>query len=100
MKPSEELSERITFRSGLIVFGAVTCLALSSACEQRVGLAVSASNTAAVSSATSAAGETKGTAIRPFTVNVPDSDVVDLKRRLAATRWPDSETVADLLPPG
>jgi pimeloyl-ACP methyl ester carboxylesterase len=38
---------------------------------------------------------TTDAAIRPFRVNVPDADVADLKRRLAATRWPDSETVAD-----
>jgi pimeloyl-ACP methyl ester carboxylesterase len=34
-------------------------------------------------------------AIRPFRAHVPDADVADLKRRLAATRWPDKETVAD-----
>ena len=35
------------------------------------------------------------TAIRPFTVHVPDKELADLRRRLAATRWPDKETVAD-----
>ena len=34
-------------------------------------------------------------AIRPFHVNVPEADLADLRRRLAATRWPDKETVAD-----
>ncbi len=34
-------------------------------------------------------------AIRPFRVNVPESDLEDLRRRIAATRWPDRETVAD-----
>ncbi|MBM9506408.1 epoxide hydrolase family protein [Actinacidiphila acididurans] len=33
------------------------------------------------------------TRIRPFTVSIPDSQIDDLKRRLAATRWPDPETV-------
>jgi hypothetical protein len=33
--------------------------------------------------------------IRPFRVNIPDSDLADLRRRIAATRWPDKETVAD-----
>jgi hypothetical protein len=28
-------------------------------------------------------------AIRPFRVNVPDKALVALRRRLAATRWPD-----------
>src|ERR1700750_2649535 len=35
------------------------------------------------------------TAIRPFRADVPDEAVVDLRRRLAATRWPDPETVPD-----
>ena len=34
-------------------------------------------------------------AIRPFHVHVPDEALKDLRRRLAATRWPDKETVAD-----
>src|SRR4051812_17188617 len=34
-------------------------------------------------------------AVRPFRVDVPQADVTDLRRRLAATRWPDKETVAD-----
>ncbi|HEX7304742.1 epoxide hydrolase family protein [Lentzea sp.] len=33
--------------------------------------------------------------IRPFTVSVPDSEIDDLKRRLANTRWPAPETVDD-----
>ena len=39
------------------------------------------------------AGE--GREIRPFHVNFPDDALVDLRRRIAATRWPDKETVAD-----
>src|SRR5262249_32522764 len=35
------------------------------------------------------------TTIRPFKVNVPEAQIVDLRRRLAATRWPDKETVTD-----
>ena len=33
--------------------------------------------------------------IRPFQFHAPDDDLADLKRRIAATRWPDRETVAD-----
>lgn len=33
--------------------------------------------------------------VRPFTVAVPDSEVDDLKQRLARTRWPTPETVPD-----
>jgi len=34
-------------------------------------------------------------AIRPFEVHVPDDELADLQRRIAATRWPGQETVAD-----
>jgi pimeloyl-ACP methyl ester carboxylesterase len=34
-------------------------------------------------------------AIRPFRVNIPEKDLVDLHRRLEATRWPERETVSD-----
>lgn len=33
--------------------------------------------------------------VRPFAVAVPDSEIEDLKQRLANTRWPDPETVSD-----
>jgi hypothetical protein len=33
--------------------------------------------------------------IRPFHINIPEADLSDLRRRLAATRWPEEETVAD-----
>jgi pimeloyl-ACP methyl ester carboxylesterase len=36
-----------------------------------------------------------GDAIRPFSVSVPQDQLDDLRRRVAATRWPDRETVAD-----
>jgi len=38
---------------------------------------------------------TEGKAIRPFRVKIPEEALVDLRRRLAATRWPDQETVTD-----
>ena len=33
--------------------------------------------------------------IRPFQVKIPDADIMDLRKRIIATRWPDKETVAD-----
>ena len=33
--------------------------------------------------------------IRPFEVHMPDEDLADLRRRIAATRWPPKELVAD-----
>ena len=35
------------------------------------------------------------TEIRPFSVEVLEEDLVDLRKRIAATRWPEKETVAD-----
>jgi pimeloyl-ACP methyl ester carboxylesterase len=35
------------------------------------------------------------TEVRPFRVDVPEEDLVNLRRRVAATRWPDPETVPD-----
>jgi pimeloyl-ACP methyl ester carboxylesterase len=37
----------------------------------------------------------QGDAIRPFRINVPEEQLVELRRRIAATRWPDRETVMD-----
>ncbi len=34
-------------------------------------------------------------AIRPFRVDIPEEAVEDLRRRVAATRWPEKETVGD-----
>src|SRR5262247_3501548 len=39
--------------------------------------------------------EPVGAAIRPFRVGIPDEALGDLRRRIAATRWPEKETVAD-----
>ena len=33
--------------------------------------------------------------IRPFIVDVPEAELDDLRQRIAATRWPDHETVTD-----
>jgi Epoxide hydrolase N terminus len=33
--------------------------------------------------------------IRPFHVDIPDEALKDLRRRIAATNWPEKETVAD-----
>jgi pimeloyl-ACP methyl ester carboxylesterase len=52
-------------------------------------LALSAS---AIASATPA---DDAKAIRPFHVQVPEAELADLRQRIAATRWPDQETVAD-----
>jgi pimeloyl-ACP methyl ester carboxylesterase len=38
---------------------------------------------------------TTDVAIRPFYVHIPDETLLDLRRRIAATRWADKETVID-----
>jgi pimeloyl-ACP methyl ester carboxylesterase len=35
------------------------------------------------------------TDIRPFTIDVPEAELVDLRRRISKTRWPERETVDD-----
>jgi len=35
------------------------------------------------------------TAIHPFHVNVPESELTELRRRINATKWPERETVTD-----
>jgi hypothetical protein len=43
----------------------------------------------------SVAKAAEGDVIRPFRVNIPEEQLVDLRRRIAMTRWPDRETVND-----
>src|SRR5438874_2006346 len=40
-------------------------------------------------------GAAADTSIRPFRVNVSEEALADLRRRVAAARWPDKETVTD-----
>ena len=35
------------------------------------------------------------TSMQPFRVNVPDEELAELRRRIAATRWPSKELVGD-----
>jgi pimeloyl-ACP methyl ester carboxylesterase len=73
MKSLELLTRRIV-GIGVVALAAMTGLALTS---------------------TPAAAENNDAAIRPFRVNVPNTDLAELKRRLAATRWPTKELVED-----
>ena len=79
MKPFERLTPRVTFRSRTIVAAATMLVALSPASGRVTVLAA----------------DDPGTAIRPFRVNVPEADIIELRRRLAAVRWPAKELVAD-----
>jgi pimeloyl-ACP methyl ester carboxylesterase len=57
-------------------------------------LASGAASILATHPAQAATGEARE-AIRPFHIHFPEEDLVDLRHRLAATRWPEKETVAD-----
>jgi hypothetical protein len=46
-------------------------------------------------SATASAQPNEDQSIHPFRVDIPEQDLVELRRRIAATRWPDRETVDD-----
>jgi pimeloyl-ACP methyl ester carboxylesterase len=58
-------------------------------------LAASVAAAALTALPTGLANAVEGDAIRPFRVDIPEQDLVDLRRRIAATRWPDRETVDD-----
>jgi hypothetical protein len=57
-------------------------------------MGIAAAGAATVLSATVATAAAD-TAVRPFRIHIPEKDLVDLRHRLAATRWPEKETVAD-----
>ena len=68
------------------------CLA-SSVSMGALGLALIAGSGAAWA-ANSAS--THPESIRPYRVHVDEAQLTDLKKRIAATRWPDKETVNDV----
>src|SRR5262245_18821912 len=71
----------VTIHTSIIISAAAMALMLSSLLTQHGSAIVAA--------------EKNETAIRPFRIQVPNNTLVDLRRRLAAARWPDNETVTD-----
>jgi hypothetical protein len=69
--------------------------ALSSSPTRRSFLAASAAAGAAGVLSSGSPAATEDNAIRPFQIDVPEDALADLRRRIAATRWPDRETVTD-----
>jgi pimeloyl-ACP methyl ester carboxylesterase len=63
--------------------------------QERTMTSAMTTSTTSTATRTSMAMDSASEAIRPFRVRIPDADVADLRRRLAATRWPDKETVSD-----
>jgi len=69
--------------------------ATSSSLNRRGFLASSAAVGAASLFPAAARAATQDGAIRRFHIDVPEEVLVDLRRRVLATRWPDRETVGD-----
>jgi pimeloyl-ACP methyl ester carboxylesterase len=63
--------------------------------DDREALAAPAATAASSRVSRQARVETKSDAIREFHVNVPESELAELRSRINATRWPDRETVSD-----
>jgi pimeloyl-ACP methyl ester carboxylesterase len=70
-------------------------LAMSSSSTRRNFLATSAAAGAASLLPARLVLAAEGSPIRPFRIEVPEEQLVDLRRRVLATRWPDRETVSD-----
>src|SRR5687767_4741639 len=94
MKQLDRRKQFWTSRIGIIVVAPMMILTLSSLSEPRLGLPTLAATTSGVSPVTATPGE-GDTAIRPFTFTAPEKDLVELRRRIKATVWPERETVSD-----
>jgi pimeloyl-ACP methyl ester carboxylesterase len=69
--------------------------AISSSLGRREFLASAAAVGVSAFFATSAGAAAEDASIRPFHINIPEQQLVDLRRRVLATRWPERETVTD-----
>ncbi|HKG74128.1 MAG TPA: epoxide hydrolase [Aestuariivirgaceae bacterium] len=58
-----------------------------------IATAAAASAGSLVPGQLAAAGD--GNSIRPFHISIPDDQLIDLRRRIASTKWPGRETVTD-----
>jgi pimeloyl-ACP methyl ester carboxylesterase len=63
--------------------------------DRRDALAGSAAMPASSPASRQGRVEVRGDAIREFHINVPESDLAELRSRINATRWPERETVTD-----
>jgi pimeloyl-ACP methyl ester carboxylesterase len=68
---------------------------LTPTCFAQVAPDSNARASAASASSGSLSAASDDTSIRPYHVHVPDAALVDLRKRIAATRWPERETVSD-----
>jgi len=97
MNRLQQWIERIAFKRALIIIAgaaAVTLVLMSPSVRRMGAVALAAAVVGMAPAAVAAAGNSE-TAIRPFRVEVPDAELTELRRRIAATRWPEAEPVAD-----
>jgi hypothetical protein len=87
------VSSSLTWRTVLVTIAAAGAFSLVLLAAPNDAQMVPSADAQASVSGLGAAAEDK--AIRPFHSNSPDEALVDLRRRIAATRWPDRETVND-----
>jgi pimeloyl-ACP methyl ester carboxylesterase len=90
--PEEINDHRRRFLGTAAITIAAAQLGVFGSPDAQAGEAIPAGATPLPSKAGAAADDKS---IRLFRVSFPEADLVDLRRRIAATRWPDHETVDD-----
>ena len=71
------------------------CSVLAAGAGALVSAAPAMAETVPAASRTAAAKASDETAIRPFAYHASNEALADLRRRIAATKWPEQETVSD-----
>jgi pimeloyl-ACP methyl ester carboxylesterase len=97
MTTRNHITATVLSRRALLLSGAaITAFAAATAAVGKATTEKEATKMTTIATARpDTARATTSDEIRPFRVHVPEADILDLRRRLAATRWPDRETVAD-----
>src|SRR5262245_2914306 len=88
--PNETSGAQISRRQGLKFSAASIMASLPLAYRTAAAQAQSSSSQAPQEDAMP-----DNTAIRPFQVSFPESEVTELRRRIVATRWPERELASD-----
>jgi hypothetical protein len=90
-------ASRIAWRSLLAtVGGAFGLVLLAAPCyAQAAAMGGAETSVSGLPSAELVGATEHGNAIRPFRINVPEETLLDLRRRVMATRWPERETIKD-----
>ena len=78
-----------------LLFGSLLVFAMLLLFATRGHTQVNGPESVAVATTAATSSPADDRSIRRFTVHVPQAALDDLRRRIAATRWPDRETVSD-----